>query len=76
VRSCAAHVAPGGVLIAGFQLGRGYALDDFDRSCRSAGLALVERWSTWDRQPFSEQNDYALSVTQRAASESRQHDDI
>jgi SAM-dependent methyltransferase len=76
VRSCAAHVAPGGVLIAGFQLDRGYALDEFDGSCTSAGLALVERWSTWDRQPFSEQNDYAVSVAERAASESRQHDDI
>jgi SAM-dependent methyltransferase len=75
VSSCAAHVAPGGVLIAGFQLDRGYALDDFDASCVAAGLARAERWSTWDQQPFSEQNDYAVSVARRAPSEPRPDDD-
>jgi 2-polyprenyl-3-methyl-5-hydroxy-6-metoxy-1,4-benzoquinol methylase len=65
IGSCAAHVSPGGVLIAGFQLDRGYALTDFDGSCTAAGLSLVERWSTWDREKFSEQNDYAVSVAGR-----------
>lgn len=62
IRACAAHVAPKAVLIAGFQLGRGYSLADFDASCRAAGVALVERWSTWDRQPFTDESDYAVSV--------------
>jgi 2-polyprenyl-3-methyl-5-hydroxy-6-metoxy-1,4-benzoquinol methylase len=65
VRSCAAHVAANGVLVAGFQLDRGYALADFDASCTAAGLTLVERWSTWDRQPFADRDTYAVSVARR-----------
>ncbi len=61
IASCAAHVSPGGFLVAGFQLDRGYALDDWDRGCREAGLVLVERWSTWDRTPFGPKDAYAVS---------------
>ena len=62
VAGCAAHVAPGGVLVAGFELGRSYALADYDRHCHDAGLELVERWSTWDRAPFPAGGGYAVSV--------------
>ena len=62
ITSCAQHVAPDGLLVAGFQLGRGYSLAEFDASCGTAGLAIVNRWSTWDRQPFSTPGDYAVSV--------------
>jgi SAM-dependent methyltransferase len=71
VRSCAAHVATAGVLVAGFQLGRGYPLVDFDASCAAAGLTLVERWSTWDRQPFTGQSDYAVSVVRQPSANRR-----
>lgn len=67
VHACAAHIAPGGVLIAGFQLGLDYALSDFDASCTASGLDLVERWSTWDRRPFSDRHEYALTVARRPA---------
>ena len=49
VGGVARHVAPGGVLIAGFSLGRGYSVDDYDADCAAAGLVLDSRWSTWDR---------------------------
>ena len=50
VARCAAHVAPGGALVAGFQLGGGrYDLERYDRDCRAAGLELAERFATWDR---------------------------
>ena len=62
VAGCARHVAPGGVQIAGFQLGRGYVLDAYDRHCAAAGLELVERWATWDRQPAPGDGSYAVSV--------------
>jgi 2-polyprenyl-3-methyl-5-hydroxy-6-metoxy-1,4-benzoquinol methylase len=68
VRSCGAHVAPEGVLVAGFQLDKGYSLADFDRSCDRAGLTLAERWSTWDLQPFVEGGSYAVSVVRRPMS--------
>jgi SAM-dependent methyltransferase len=62
VTACAGHVAPGGVLIAGFQLGRGYDLSEYDAAAAAAHLRLLERWSTWDRQPFEPGGDYAVSV--------------
>jgi SAM-dependent methyltransferase len=66
VANLARHLAPGGKLIAGFQLHPG-GLDAarYDAYAASAGLVLVERWATWDRLPWSESSDYAVSVHQR-----------
>lgn len=66
VSGCARHVGTGGRLIAGFQLGRGYGLDEYDGHCAAAGLVLVERFATWDRDPFVPGADYAVSVHRRA----------
>lgn len=65
VRSCAAHVASGGALVAGFQLDGRYTLGEWDEGCAAAGLQLRERWSTWDRAPFVDGADYAVSVHAR-----------
>ena len=65
VEACSAHVAVGGALVAGFELGRGYGLDDYDSVCRATGLVLADRWATWDRQPFQKGNEYAVSVHRR-----------
>ena len=62
VAGCARHLGDGGALVAGFQLGRGYALAEYDRECEAAGLALADRFATWDRAPFSAAGDYAVSV--------------
>jgi SAM-dependent methyltransferase len=67
IAGCARHVAPGGVLIAGFQLDRGYTLAEYDDSCRAEGLTLLDRFATWERGPFSAAGDYAVSVHQRRA---------
>ena len=67
VESCAGHVAAEGRLVSGFQLGQGYLLEDYDAACTSAGLELSERWSTWDRRPFSALSVYAVSVHRRLA---------
>ena len=64
VVACAAHVASGGALVAGFQLGDGYSLAQYDASCAVAGLAPTERWSSWDREPFAG-GSYAVSVHRR-----------
>jgi SAM-dependent methyltransferase len=61
---CARHVGPDGVLVAGFQLGRGYELAAYDEHCAAAGLALADRFATWDREPFAG-GDYAVSVHRR-----------
>jgi SAM-dependent methyltransferase len=65
VAGCARHVGDGGVLVAGFQLGRGYELDDYDAHCAAAGLGLVERFATWDGASFVAGGDYAVSVSSR-----------
>ncbi|RPI07177.1 MAG: class I SAM-dependent methyltransferase [Actinobacteria bacterium] len=62
VAGCARHVAPGGALVAGFQLDRGYSVDAYDGDCAAAGLDLAERWATWDREPFRPSSNYAVSV--------------
>ncbi|HVE19238.1 MAG TPA: methyltransferase domain-containing protein [Ilumatobacteraceae bacterium] len=64
IRNAAAHLEPEGSLVAGFQLDAGQAqlsLDEYDELCRAAGLELVERWSTWDREPYRG-GTYAVSV--------------
>jgi SAM-dependent methyltransferase len=66
VRACAAHVAPGGVLVAGFALDRDYTLAEWDAGAAAAGLEPAERWSTWDRQPFGPSDGYVVSVHRRA----------
>lgn len=67
IRNIAAHLEPEGSLVAGFQLDAGEAplsLDVYDELCRAAALELVERWSTWDREPYRGGN-YAVSVHRR-----------
>ena len=66
VAGCGRHVRPGGALVAGFQLDGRYALVDFDADCAAAGLVLDQRYSTWDRSPFSAESGYAVSVHRRA----------
>ncbi len=62
VAGCARHVGPGGALVAGFQLDRGFSLAHYDSHCAAVGLALAERYSTWDAQPFRPGGDYAVSI--------------
>lgn len=56
----ARHLAPGGLLLAGFQLGR-LSLGDYDRHAAGAGLRLQRRWATWERDPYRD-GDYAVSL--------------
>lgn len=62
VASCVRHLAPGGALVAGFQLDRDLSVARYDELCAAAGLTLGDRWSTWGRDPFLEAAGYAVSV--------------
>jgi SAM-dependent methyltransferase len=63
VSNMARHLAPGGVLIAGFQLQPGRLdLPEYDRYAEASGLTLAERWSTWARDPWRPGGGYAVSV--------------
>ena len=64
IRSAAAHVEPGGLLVAGFDIERrddALTLVEYDQHCTSSRFELVERWATWDRQPYRG-GAYAVSV--------------
>jgi SAM-dependent methyltransferase len=66
VANLARHLGPGGRLVAGFSVQPGRLdLPAYDAHAAAAGLALVERWATWDRAPF-EGGDHAVSVHRRA----------
>lgn len=66
VERCAAHLRPGGLLVAGFQVEPGgYDPASLDADAERAGLELVDRWSTWDRAPHQSGGDYQVSVHRR-----------
>jgi SAM-dependent methyltransferase len=69
VANLARHLSPGGVLIAGFQLMPDrLSLARYDEVAEDAGLTLAQRWSTWDADPWSATDKYAVSVHLRDAS--------
>jgi len=72
VANLAGVLAPGGLLVAGFQLDGHLPLAGYDAHCAGAGLELVERWATWDRRPWREGGPYAVSVHRPAAAGGRE----
>jgi SAM-dependent methyltransferase len=59
----AAHLQPGGLIVAGFQLiADRLSLERYDGLAAAAGLTLVDRFATWDRDPWTPGGDYAVSV--------------
>jgi ubiquinone/menaquinone biosynthesis C-methylase UbiE len=64
VSNLARTVPPGGLVVAGFQVGRQLTLDRYDALSASAGLELVHRWATWEQAPYTG-GDYAVSVHRR-----------
>ncbi len=64
VDALASHLEPGGLLVAGFSLDRregALTLAEYDACCAAAGLHLLERFATWERDRF-DGGDYAVSV--------------
>jgi SAM-dependent methyltransferase len=58
----ALHLAPGGLLVSGFQLlPDRVSFEEYDALAAAAGFEPVARWATWDREPFAGGN-YAVSV--------------
>ena len=61
VANLAAALRPGGLLVAGFGVGRQLTLERYDELCTRAGLELEERFASWERAPYGG-GDYAVSV--------------
>ena len=63
LKNMARHLAPGGHLVAGFQLDAPhFNLEEYDRLASEAGLTLEARYATWDRDPWETTSSYAVSV--------------
>ena len=68
VANVARHLSPEGWLIAGFQIiPDQLTIARYDEIAGLAGLVLAERWSTWERNPWHEKHDYAVSVHRKPA---------
>ncbi|ASN28092.1 class I SAM-dependent methyltransferase [Streptomyces pluripotens] len=71
VERLAAVLRPGGLIIAGFGLDEAHlpvppsiTLPEYDDCCAAAGLTFVDRFSTWDADPYNG-GGYAVSVHRR-----------
>ncbi|HEX4980540.1 MAG TPA: hypothetical protein VFV63_02535, partial [Ilumatobacteraceae bacterium] len=62
VANMARHVAPGGHLIAGFQLDRSFGVDSYAAAAAGAGLEHVARFSTWEGDPWVPGGGYAVNI--------------
>jgi trans-aconitate methyltransferase len=65
VVNLAGAIAPDGLLVAGFSIGRQLTLERYDSLAAAAGLDPVARFATWERAPYAG-GDYAVSVHRRA----------
>lgn len=66
VANAARWLSPGGRLVTGYSLRPdGLGPPQLDALAARAGLVLQERWSTWDRQPSSPGDRYAVAVHRR-----------
>lgn len=71
VERLAAALRPGGLIVAGFGLDEAHlpvppsiTLPEYDDCCAAAGLTLVDRFATWDADPYDD-GGYAVSVHRR-----------
>lgn len=71
VTHLAAALRPGGLMVAGFGLDEahlpvppGITLPEYDTYCAAAGLTFVDRFATWDADPY-DNGGYAVSVHRR-----------
>jgi SAM-dependent methyltransferase len=57
---------PGGHLVTGYSIRPGaFGPPQHDALAAGSGLVLQERWSTWDKDPFTPGDRYAVTVHRR-----------
>jgi rhodanese-related sulfurtransferase/ubiquinone/menaquinone biosynthesis C-methylase UbiE len=69
LHSAAQHLEPGGLVVAGFSLeqrANALTLAEYDELCAACELQFVDRFATWEREPYAG-GDYAVSVHRRSA---------
>jgi SAM-dependent methyltransferase len=66
IENAARWLRPGGLLVTGYSLRPdGFGPRRHDALAAGAGLVLQDRWSTWDKHPFSPGDGYAVAVHRR-----------
>ncbi|KHL19339.1 methyltransferase family protein [Mumia flava] len=58
----AAHVRPGGRIVLGFRTDRPYGPAQLAADAEGVGLALEQRFATWDLVPYDPAADFAVTV--------------
>ena len=58
----AKHMHNGSRFVTGFQLARGYSNAQFTADAEAAGLTVVQRFGTWQFDPFVEDGEFLLAV--------------
>ena len=64
IRTAAAHLDAGGLLVAGFQVEHHHdalSTTEYDGLCADSDLAVVGHWATWEGAPY-EGGDYVIAV--------------
>jgi SAM-dependent methyltransferase len=69
IRRLAAHLRPGGFVVVGCRVGRGFTPDDLDAALPGTGLVLEQRFATWDLRRYDSHSDFCVSIL-RAAEDS------
>jgi SAM-dependent methyltransferase len=71
VERLTATLRPGGLIVAGFGLDEAHlpvppsiTLSEYDACCAAAGLTFVDRFATWDADPYDD-GGYAVSIHRR-----------
>lgn len=67
VERLARHVTDDGALVLGFRLDWHYGLADLDADLDAAGLAMEQRFATWDLRPLTPASDFAVTIARRPA---------
>jgi len=66
LRNAARWLRPGGRLITGYSVNpQGFGPARHDPLASGAGLVLQDRWSTWDKAPYTPGDSYAVAVHRR-----------
>jgi len=68
VPNLADALVEGGHLICGSSFTPPYDLRGYDEWCHHAGLELIERYGSWERDPYRADRNYAVSVHRRVPS--------
>lgn len=61
-----AHLAPGGRIVSGHGVGRGYPHEEFLADCAAAGLKLDLAASTWDLRPYETDSGFLVAILSAA----------